>query len=329
MSKNPAHYVSTAALSSAARTFEIEAKAIAALATKLDTDFEDACSAILQCEGRVVVLGMGKSGHIANKIAATLASTGTPSFFVHPGEASHGDLGMITRKDIVIAISNSGTSAEIITLLPLLKRMSIPIIAMTGKPESTLAQTADFHLNVSVDSEACPLDLAPTSSTTAALVMGDALAIALLEARGFTAEDFAFSHPGGALGRKLLIKVEDIMHRGQEVPAVKSDSLLREALVIMTEKGFGMTTVVDDQGELLGIFTDGDLRRSVDHNIDIHRATLQQVMSGKPKTVTKDMLAAEALGLMESKKITALVVVENGKPVGVVHMHDILRAGVI
>jgi arabinose-5-phosphate isomerase len=313
----------------ARRTIAIERDAIGALHDKIDEQFYLACQAILACTGRVIVTGMGKSHHIGSKIAATLASTGTPAFFVHPGEASHGDLGMITRSDVVIAISYSGSSTEILMLLPLLKRMGVPLISMTGKPESPLARAADYRLNVCIDAEACPLDLAPTSSTTCTLVMGDALAIALLEARGFTAEDFAFSHPGGALGRKLLVKVEDLMHRGDELPQVRPDTLLPAALVVMTEKGLGLTTVVDEQGELLGIFTDGDLRRSVDHGTDINHATMAEVMNRSPKTIHKEMLAAEALGLMEDKKITALVVEENHHPVGVIHMHDILRAGVI
>ncbi|MCW8194376.1 KpsF/GutQ family sugar-phosphate isomerase [Proteobacteria bacterium 005FR1] len=313
----------------ARRTVAIERDAIAALHDKIDEQFYLACQAILSCTGRVIVTGMGKSHHIGSKIAATLASTGTPAFFVHPGEASHGDLGMITRSDIVIAISYSGSSTEILMLLPLLKRMGIPLISMTGKPDSPLARAADYRLNVCIDAEACPLDLAPTSSTTCTLVMGDALAIALLEARGFTAEDFAFSHPGGALGRKLLVKVEDLMHRGDELPQVRPDTLLPAALVVMTEKGLGLTTVVDEEGELLGIFTDGDLRRSVDQGTDINHATMNEVMNRKPKTIHKEMLAAEALGLMEDKKITALVVEENHHPVGIIHMHDILRAGVI
>lgn len=276
-----------------------------------------------------MVTGMGKSGHIAHKVAATLASTGTPAFFVHPGEASHGDFGMITKTDTVIAISNSGNSEEILMLLPLLKRMGACLIAMTGKPDSVLAKAADFHLNVAVESEACPLDLAPTSSTTAALVMGDALAMALLEARGFTAEDFAFSHPGGTLGRKLLVKVADIMHTDAAIPVVNSEASLPAALIVMTEKSLGLTTVLNDDGELLGIFTDGDLRRTVDRGVDLSTATIGQVMTRNPLTIDKNMLAAEALGLMEDKKITALVVVADKQPIGVLHMHDILRAGVI
>jgi arabinose-5-phosphate isomerase len=273
---------------------------------------------------------MGKSGHIGRKIAATLASTGSPSFFVHPGEASHGDLGMITRQDLVIAISNSGSSAEVMTLLPLLKRLGIPLISMTGKVDSPLAQAADVNLDISVETEACPLNLAPTSSTTVTLVMGDALAVALLEARGFTAEDFAFSHPGGALGRRLLLKVEDVMHTGAELPQVNPGTPLSKALLEMTSKGFGMTTVVDDKGSLLGVFTDGDLRRVIDQKFELDKASMQQVMNPRPKTVAAATLAAEALRIMEDNKITALVVEDDAHhPIGVLHMHDILRAGVI
>ncbi len=312
------------------RTISIEADAVRALENRIDENFTSACELLLNCKGRVIVTGMGKSGHIGKKIAATLASTGTPSFFVHPGEASHGDLGMITADDVVIGISNSGSSAELVTLLPLLKRLNIPLISMAGKANSPLAEAATVHLDISVISEACPLNLAPTSSTTVTLVMGDALAIALLEARGFTAEDFAFSHPGGALGRKLLLRVEDIMHAGSEIPRVKPDTLLSVSLVEMTQKGFGMTTVVDESDHLLGIFTDGDLRRIVDSGIDLSQSSMTDVMTKKPLTIASNTLAAEALAIMEHKKITALVV-ENPEhqPVGVVHMHDILRAGVI
>ncbi len=312
------------------RTISIEADAVRALHPRIDESFVKACELILNCKGRTIVTGMGKSGHIGNKIAATLASTGTPAFFVHPGEASHGDFGMITRDDVVIGISNSGSSAEVVTLLPLIKRMGIPLISMAGKIDSPLAQAAAAHLDVSIETEACPLDLAPTSSTTATLVMGDALAIALLEARGFTAEDFAFSHPGGALGRRLLLKAETIMHGDNEVPQVSANTAVSQALVEMTEKGFGMTTIVDDNQHLIGIFTDGDLRRSVDQGIDIGSATIADVMSSKPQTIHKDMLVAEALGIMEDRKITALVVEnDDHQPIGVLHMHDILRAGVL
>ncbi|MDG1310827.1 MAG: KpsF/GutQ family sugar-phosphate isomerase [Porticoccaceae bacterium] len=317
-------------IKSGLRTVEMEAHAVTELAPFINNDFEIACETILACEGRVVVTGMGKSGHIGNKIAATLASTGTPAFFVHPGEASHGDLGMITKNDVVIAISNSGSTAEVITILPLIKRLGIPLISMTGDPESVLSQSAHANLNVSVTTEACPLNLAPTTSTTVTLVMGDALAIALLESRGFSAEDFAFSHPGGALGRKLLLRVSDIMHKDVEVPRVKAEEPLQDALLEMTEKGFGMTTIVDADNKLLGVFTDGDLRRVIDQKMDISTANMQEVMSASPKTISREILAAEALTIMEAASITALIVEdENRHPVGVLHMHDILRAGVV
>ncbi len=312
----------------AKRTVRMEAEAIQLLESRIAASFTRACELILRCRGRTIVTGMGKSGHIANKIAATLASTGSPSFFVHPGEASHGDLGMITANDVVVAISNSGTTLEIITLLPLIKRLGIPLISMTGDPLSTLAKAAEANLDVSVASEACPLGLAPTTSTTASLVMGDALAIALLEARGFTAEDFAFSHPGGALGRNLLLKVEDVMHGGREIPRVSPQTPLREALLEMTGKGFGMTTVVDADDTLLGIFTDGDLRRVIDQNRDINTVAVADVMTPNCKTVHANMLAAEALRIMEDNKISAVVVIQDKHPLGVLHMHDILRAGV-
>ncbi|MGB5098264.1 MAG: KpsF/GutQ family sugar-phosphate isomerase [Porticoccaceae bacterium] len=316
-------------IASALRTIELEAAAVRALATRINADFVAACRLILACRGRAIVTGMGKSGHIANKIAATLASTGTPSFFVHPGEASHGDLGMITRDDLVIALSNSGETTEITTLIPLLKRLGVPLIALTGAPDSLLARTADVHLDVSVAQEACPLGLAPTTSTTAALVMGDALAVALLEKRGFSAEDFAFSHPGGKLGRRLLLKVGDIMHGGPEFPRVTEATPLRDALLEMTQKGFGLTAVVTAEGELLGVFTDGDLRRAIDHRIDINVARVGEVMTHNCKTVSSEMLAVEALTVMEDNKITALVVTDGRRPAGVVHMHDLLRAGVV
>ncbi|MDP5209494.1 KpsF/GutQ family sugar-phosphate isomerase [Microbulbifer sp. 2205BS26-8] len=312
------------------RTVRMEAEAVAGLENRINGDFQQACRMILQCSGRTIVTGMGKSGHIGRKIAATLASTGTPSFFVHPGEASHGDLGMITRDDLVVAISNSGSSTEVLTLLPLLKRLGIPMISMTGKADSSLAQAAEVNLDISVQTEACPLNLAPTSSTTVTLVMGDALAVALLEARGFTAEDFAFSHPGGALGRRLLLKVKDVMHAGKELPRVHPETLLSKALLEMTSKGFGMTTVIDHSGKLLGVFTDGDLRRVIDQKVAFDQATMTQVMSRSPKTVSAETLAAEALRIMEDYKITALVVEDATHiPIGVLHMHDILRAGVI
>jgi arabinose-5-phosphate isomerase len=272
---------------------------------------------------------MGKSGHIARKIAATLASTGTPAHFVHPGEASHGDMGMITPDDAVIALSNSGAVTEVVTLLPLLKRLGTPLVSMTGNPESILARASDVHLDTGVETEACPLDLAPTSSTTTALVMGDALAIALLEARGFTAEDFAFSHPGGTLGKKLLLKVEDVMRSGDAVPRVTPDTLLSRALLEISNKGLGMTTVVDDRGRLEGIFTDGDLRRALDHQVDIHRSTIGELMTTNAKTAHPDMLAAEALRIMEENEITSLVVVDAGGGIaGVLHLMHLLHAGI-
>jgi arabinose-5-phosphate isomerase len=315
-------------LNSGKRTIKLELQAISDLAARIDQSFCRACDIVLDCEGRVVVVGMGKSGHIANKIAATLASTGTPAFFVHPAEASHGDIGMITRKDVVLALSNSGSTAEIVTILPLIKRINAPLISMTGDPNSTLATAADANLDVSVKQEACPLNLAPTSSTTASLVMGDALAIALLEKRGFTAEDFAFSHPGGALGKRLLLKVSDVMHTGDSLPMVPPNTPLPEALLEMTEKGLGMTTIVDDAGRLEGIYTDGDLRRTLDQAWDFHHTTINQVMTSGGKTVTPDMLAAEALHIMEYSAITGLVAVDKrGHPVGVVHLHDLIKAG--
>ncbi|WP_372780174.1 KpsF/GutQ family sugar-phosphate isomerase [Litorivivens sp.] len=316
-------------LTSARRTIAMESAAVAALSERIDAQFNEACEVLLNCKGRVVVTGMGKSGHIARKIAATLASTGTPAMFVHPGEASHGDMGMITAQDAVLALSNSGSTAEVITLLPLLKRLSVPLVSMTGNPQSELATAAQAHLDASVSEEACPLGLAPTSSTTVALVLGDALAIALLEARGFTAEDFAFSHPGGALGRKLLLKVDDIMHTGSEIPTVLSGTPLTSALLEMSSKALGMTTVQSPSGVLLGLFTDGDLRRAIDQGLNIQNATIDEAMTSNPQRVHPGMLAAEALYIMETRKITALIVVDDDDhPVGVVHLHDILRAGV-
>ena len=315
-------------IESGRRTIELERRAVSDLSGRIDENFCRACELILTCEGRVIVVGMGKSGHIANKIAATLASTGTPAFFVHPAEASHGDMGMFTRKDVVLALSNSGSTAEIITILPLIKRMNAPLISMTGIPHSTLAKAADVNLDVSVQQEACPLNFAPTSSTTAALVMGDALAIALLERRGFTAEDFAFSHPGGALGRKLLLKVRDVMHAGSALPRVTPATPLREALLEMTRKKLGMTTIVSENGKLAGIFTDGDLRRTLDQELDIHRTPISQVMTRNCKVTHADMLAAEAMRIMEDSAITSLVAIDDeGRPEGVVHLHDLIRAG--
>lgn len=309
---------------------ETEAGAITALLARIDESFARACGYLLECRGRIVVIGMGKSGHIGNKIAATLASTGSPAFFVHPGEASHGDLGMITPQDVVLALSNSGETSELLIILPLLKRLGVPLIAMTGRPASTLARESEVHLDVSVEKEACPLGLAPTSSTTAALVMGDALAVALLQARGFTANDFALSHPGGSLGRRLLLHVADIMHGGDALPVVDLDATLHDALEMMSSKGLGMTAVIDEQGRLAGVYTDGDLRRTLNQPVDIHQLRVQKVMTRHCKTVPPDMLAAEALQLMEEKKINGLLVVDDGQQlVGAFNMHDLLRAGVM
>jgi arabinose-5-phosphate isomerase len=285
---------------------------------------------MLACKGRVVVIGMGKSGHIGSKIAATLASTGTPAFFVHPGEANHGDMGMITPQDVVLCLSNSGTTDELLNLIPFLKRLNIPLIAMTGNPNSPLAQAADFHLDVSVTQEACPLGLAPTASTTAALAMGDALAVALLDARGFTAEDFAFSHPAGQLGRRLLLKIDSLMHTGARLPAVPSQATVSETLVEMSSKGLGMTAIIDDNSCVLGVFTDGDLRRALSKNIDVHEAKVEDHMTRSCQTVSPGLLAAEALHLMETKKINGLLITDaDNKLIGALNMHDLLRARVI
>ena len=317
-------------LTSAQRTIELEAEAVSNLINCLDTHFEQACDAMLNCKGRIIVTGMGKSGHIGNKIAATLASTGTPAFFVHPGEASHGDMGMFTADDVVIALSNSGETSEILTLLPLFKRIATPLISITANPASTLSTEADFNLDIGVDTEACPLGLAPTSSTTAQLVIGDALAIALLEAKGFSAEDFAFSHPGGSLGRKLLLKVKNVMHGGDEVPKVPVGTPVNKALIEVSEKQLGMTTVVDSSGALVGIFTDGDLRRTLDQSVDLKSTMIESVMTHQCTTVSGELLAAEALQIMQSKKINALIVCdEQQKPIGALNMHDMLKAGVI
>ncbi|MEO5561054.1 MAG: KpsF/GutQ family sugar-phosphate isomerase [Dokdonella sp.] len=321
----------TALVRSAQAVIATEARAIEALHDRIDASFLRACQLMFECGGRVVVSGMGKSGHIARKIAATLASTGTPAFFVHPGEASHGDLGMITQKDVVLALSNSGETDELLTILPLIKRQGIPLIAMSGNNGSSLARLADVHLDTSVPAEACPLGLAPTSSTTAALVMGDALAIALLEARGFTDEDFARSHPAGSLGRQLLLKISDIMHTEARIPAVRPDVSLTAALVEMTQKGLGMTAIIDADQHLLGVFTDGDLRRAVDDDdIDLRTTPVVRLMTAHPKTITADKLAVEAAQLMEAHKIHALLVVDaNMRVVGALNIHDLLRARVV
>lgn len=309
---------------------ETELAAIDALRNRVDDDFVKACELMLNCEGRVVVTGMGKSGHIGNKIAATLASTGTPAFFVHPGEASHGDLGMITSKDVVLALSNSGETGEILTILPIIKRLQVPMISITGKQHSTLATEADINLDAAVEKEACPLGLAPTSSTTVALVLGDALAVALLDARGFTEEDFALSHPGGSLGRRLLLHVSDIMHTGNNIPRVPEQASLRDALLEITNKGLGMTAIVNAQQQVLGIYTDGDLRRTLDKNIDVHTAAVKEVMTANCKTIPANILAAEALTVMQQNKINAMLVVDqNNTLIGALNMHDLLRAGVV
>lgn len=313
----------------AQQVFETESQALNHVATKLDDQFIKAVDLLLECNGRVVVIGMGKSGHVGNKIAATLASTGTPAFFVHPGEASHGDLGMITRDDIVIAISNSGETQEVLALLPMLKRFSIQFISMTGKPNSTLAKMATAHLDVGVEKEACPLGLAPTSSTTATLAMGDALAVAVLQCRGFTAEDFARSHPGGTLGKRLLIQVADLMHIGDAVPRVTLDTPLPHAISEMTAKTFGITAIVDDNNILHGVFSDGDIRRVVGNIENPNARTMQTLMSPGGKTIREEQLAAEALELMEKHKITSLFIVDdNRRLTGIIHLHDLLRAGV-
>lgn len=309
---------------------ETEAQAVFELAQKIDQRFEQACQILLACKGRIVVTGMGKSGHIASKIAATLSSTGSPAFFMHPGEACHGDLGMITPQDVVIAISNSGNTSELVILLPLLKRLSVPLISLTGNVESILAKTADVNLDVSIKQEACPLGLAPTTSTTVSLVMGDALAVALLQARGFSAEDFALSHPGGALGKKLLLHIDDLCHKGLELPLTLETATISEALIEVTEKKLGMTCVVNKYGYLVGVYTDGDVRRTLTRQYNINSTQVQEVMTKNCKTISLGMLAAEALAIMQKHSITALVVVDkDNKPHAVLHLHDLLKAGVI
>jgi len=317
-------------LQAARRTFEIEAAALQALRERLDGAFARACRLCLQCTGRIVVSGMGKSGHIAHKIAATLASTGSPAFFLHPGEASHGDLGMLTRVDLLLALSTSGETAELLALLPQVKRLAVPLIALTGNPLSTLAQAADVHVNVAVPQEACPHNLTPTASTTAALVMGDALAVALLEARGFSAEDFARSHPGGSLGRRLLLRVEDIMRRGESLPRVSADTPVSEALLEMTRTGLGLTAVVDAQQHVLGVFSDGDLRRALDRRIDLHKTSMREVMTAGGRRIAPQELAAAAAALMETHRITALLVTDAEQHlIGALNVHDLMRAGVV
>lgn len=312
------------------RTLDIEARAVQALAERIDGLFAQACRLCLAATGRVVVTGLGKSGHVGGKIAATLASTGTPAFFLHAAEAAHGDLGMVSRGDVVIAISNSGETPEVLMLLPHLKRIGLPVIAITGGTTSTLAQAATVNLDVSVAEEACPHNLAPTASTTATLAMGDALAIALLQARGFTPEDFARSHPGGSLGRKLLLHVADVMRSGDELPCVGPDTPLAAGLLEMSRKRLGLTAIVDDQRRVLGVFTDGDLRRVIDRQVDLHATHMHQVMTPNPRCISSQALAAEAVNLMELHRITALLVVDASQQlVGALNIHDLLRAGVV
>ena len=326
----PLELTSDQLLALAAEVLDIESRAVDALRSRLDASFAAACELCLNTPGRIVVTGMGKSGHIGNKIAATLASTGTPSFFMHPGEASHGDLGMITGQDVLLAVSYSGETDEVLTILPLVKRMGAKMLSLTGKPKSTLAKAADVHLDVSVSEEACPLNLAPTASTTATLAMGDALAVALLKIRGFTAEDFAMSHPSGSLGKRLLLRVADVMRSGDDVPKVTADVLLSDGLMEMTQKGLGMTAVVDAGEKVLGIFTDGDLRRALDAGVDVRKTAMQEIMHKKCKTTTSDILAAEAVHVMEENKITGLLVTdEGGRLVGALNIHDLFRAGIM
>ena len=326
----PLELTSDQLLALAAEVLDIESRAVDTLRSRLDASFAAACELCMDTPGRVVVTGMGKSGHIGHKIAATLASTGTPSFFMHPGEASHGDLGMITGQDVLLAVSYSGETDEVLTILPLVKRMGAKMLSLTGKPTSTLARAADVHLDVSVSEEACPLNLAPTASTTATLAMGDALAVALLKIRGFTAEDFAMSHPSGSLGKRLLLRVADVMRSGDDVPKVTADVLLSDGLMEMTQKGLGMTAVVDADEKVLGIFTDGDLRRALDAGVDVRKTAMQELMHTKCKTTTPDILAAEAVHVMEENKITGLLVTdEGGRLVGALNVHDLFRAGIM
>ena len=317
-------------LALARQVLDIESRAVEQLKSRLDSSFTAACELCLQTRGRVVVTGMGKSGHIARKISATLASTGTPSFYVHPAEASHGDLGMITPNDLLLAVSYTGETEEVVTILPLIKRMGAQLISLTGKPGSTLAKAADVHIDVSVDEEACPLNLAPTASTTATLAMGDALAVALLKCRGFTAEDFALSHPGGSLGKRLILRVADVMHTDNEVPSVGGEVNLSAGLVEMTRKSLGMTAIVDDDNRLLGVFTDGDLRRALDAAIDVHETKMKSIMHRNCKVTSPDVLAAEAVHIMEENKLTGVLVTDDeDRLVGALNIHDLFRAGVM
>ena len=326
----PQNLTSDELLALAGEVLDIESRAVDALRSRLDSTFAAACQLCMETEGRVVVTGMGKSGHIGNKIAATLASTGTPSFFVHPAEASHGDLGMITQQDLLLAVSYSGETDEIVTILPLVKRMGAKLITMTGNPKSTLAKAADIHLDVSVAEEACPLNLAPTASTTATLAMGDALAVALLKIRGFTADDFALSHPSGTLGKRLLLRVEDVMRTDDAIPKVAPEVSLRDGLMEMTEKGLGMTAIVGADDTILGIFTDGDLRRALDAGVDVHTTPMHEIMHADCKKIAKDVLTAEAVHVMEENKITSLLVADEEKTlIGALNIHDLFRAGIM
>ncbi|MEE4163700.1 MAG: KpsF/GutQ family sugar-phosphate isomerase [Woeseiaceae bacterium] len=319
-----------ALVAAARRVLDIESRAVAEIGARLDGAFAEACRICHGTRGRVVVTGMGKSGHVSSKIAATLASTGTPAFFMHPAEASHGDLGMITGDDTLLAISYSGETEEVLTIIPVVKRMGAKLVSITGRPRSTLAREADVHLNVAVDEEACPLNLAPTASTTATLAMGDALAVALLEHRGFTAEDFARSHPSGSLGKRLLLRVSDIMHTGDEIPAVSPDVRLRDGLMEMSAKGLGMTTIVDGDFRPLGVFTDGDLRRALDAGADVHATPMSEFVRSGCKSIIDTALAIEAVNLLEENRITALPVVDaEGILVGALNIHDLFRAGIM
>lgn len=317
-------------IKTALNVIDIEKQAITEIAQYINDDFSNACQTIFNCTGRTIVIGMGKSGHIGNKIAATLASTGTPAFFVHPGEASHGDLGMITKDDVVLLISNSGETSEVVNIIPVIKRIGAKTIAMTGNSNSSMAKLSDIHLCIAVTKEACPLGLAPTASTTATLVMGDALAVALLEAREFTADDFALSHPGGALGKRLLLTLNDIMHKEEQVPVIQTGNLIKDALFEISSKCLGMTAIVNEQGVLVGIFTDGDLRRIIEQKLDLHSAKIDDAMTVNCTTANANMLAAEALNIMENKRINGLIVVdEHNKPIGALNMQDLLKAGVL
>lgn len=312
------------------RVLDVERQALSDIAQYVDENFHNACQLMYDCEGRIIVIGMGKSGHIGNKIAATLASTGSPAFFVHPGEASHGDLGMITKNDVVMLISNSGETSEVLNIIPVLKRLGAKMIAMTGNTQSTMATLANVHVCIKVEKEACSLGLAPTSSTTATLAMGDAMAVALLEARGFTADDFALSHPGGSLGKRLLLTLKDVMHSGANTPIIDVSQTVKDALIEMSAKGLGMTAIVDENQQLVGLFTDGDLRRILEQRIDIHTTQIDVVMTKSCTTATQDILAAEALNIMERKRINDLIVVnEKNQPIGALNMQDLLKAGVL